>query len=274
MKEFLKSNFLYIIMIIAIVAGGIVIKVKGFEYSLENSNHQRLEVIINTPYDEKEMSSVINEAYKKQHTVKTSSIFNTTVAIDAKEFTDDDITAILNKINEKYGTNYSLKNMKLADIIDEYELSDVSSMKDKEVEEVIAQIKEKYGLEFTKDELADTSSIKVAKKDVNALDILSTVKKFVLPLIIVTSLILLYIEIRAFKYDKLIFIKILLKLVITEACLVAVIALVRLPLSNVVITALVAFGIGQLLVFNVKNENRRKKIKEEENRAELEDVEE
>ena len=264
MSNFLKSNFLYIIMIIAIIAGAIVIKAKNFEYSLENMDHQRLEVILESPYDEKEMNKAINEAYNKKHIVRTSSLFETTVAIDAKEFTDEDITAILNKLNEKYGTNYSLKNLKLAEIIDKYSLSDVSSMKDKEVKEVISKIKKEYNLEYTKDELANTSSIKVAKKDVKALDVVSTIKKFVLPLALAIGLILLYMEIRAFSFDKLVFIKALLKLVITEGCLVAVIAIVRLPLSDMVITALTAFGIVQLLVLNIKNENLRKKHKEEE----------
>lgn len=264
MSSFLKSNFLYIIMIIAIIAGAIVIKVKGFEYSLENSNHQRLEIILESPYEEKDMEKLINEAYNKYHTVRTSSIFETTVAIDAKEFSDEDITNILNKLNEKYGTNYSIKNLKLTEIIDKYELSDVSSMKDKEVKEIISKIKDEYGLEYTKDELADTSSIKVALKDVKGLDIVSTIKKFVLPLVVVIVLILLYMELRSFSFDKLIFIKVLLKLVITEACLVAVIAIIRLPLNNLVVTALTAFGIAELLVLNIKNENVRKKIKAEE----------
>jgi len=266
MSNFLKSNFLYVIMIIAIIAGAIVIKVKNFEYSLEYTNHQRLEVILESPYDEKEMNKIIGEAYKKNHVVRTSSLFGTTVAIDGKDFSDEDVTNILNKINEKYGTKYTLKNLKLKEIIDKYNLSDVKNMKDKEVKEVISKVKDEYGLDFTKEELSDTKSIKVAIRDVKGfdLDILSTIKKYALPLILVIAFILLYMEIRAFSYDKLIFIKVLLKLIITEGCLIAVVAIIRLPINDLVVTALTIIGLLELIMFNFKNENVRKAVKAEE----------
>lgn len=266
LKNFLKNNFIYIIMIIAIIAGANVIGLKGFEYSIENSNHQRLEIILDTTYNEKEMDDIVKSAISDKYILRTSSLFGTTVAIDSKNFTDEEITNVLNKINEKYGTNYSIKNLKLSEIIDKYELTDIESMEDKEVEEVISKIKEEYNLDYTKEELADTESIKVDLTDIKGINVLDTVNKFIIPVVVAVVLILVYMEIRSFKYDKLVILKTFVKLLITELFLIAVVAIIRLPLSNLVITGLTAIGIAELLVFNIQNEKivANKKEKESE----------
>lgn len=258
-----KNKFLYIIMIITIIIGGVVIALKGFNYSLENSNHQRLEIILDSPYNEKEMKKIVKSVIKDAYMVRTSSLFETTVAIDSKDFSDEEIISIFGKINEKYGTNYSMKTIKLKNIIDEYELSNVSSMKDKEINEKIAQIKEKYNLEFTKEELADTSSIKADISNIIGIDIMDTVNKFMIPVIIAVVIILVYISLRGIKYDKLIAVKSLLKLIITEAFLVAVIAIIRLPLNSILITGLTVIGFAELVLFNVQNEKMITNKKEE-----------
>ena len=126
-------------MIIAIIAGAVVVALKGFEYSIENIDHQRLEVILDVPYNEDEMDDLIDSVISDKYILRTSSLFKTIVAIDSKEFTDEEITNVLNKINEKYNTNYSLKNLKLSEIIDKYNLSDIENMEDKEVEDAISK---------------------------------------------------------------------------------------------------------------------------------------
>ena len=62
-------------MIIAIIAGSIVVGMKGFRYSLENSNHKRFEIILESPYDEKEMKDIVKSVIKDNHSVRTSSLF-------------------------------------------------------------------------------------------------------------------------------------------------------------------------------------------------------
>ena len=138
-------------------------------------------------------------------------------------------------------------------------------MEDKEVEDAISKIKEEYNLEYTKEELADTESIKVDLTNIKAINVLDTLKKFIVPLSIAVVLILLFIALRAVKYDKLVFIKDLLKLIITELFLVAVVAIIRIPISSLVITGIVAIGIVELLALNVQNERmiKRNKLKEE-----------
>ena len=66
------------------------------------------------------------------------------------------------------------------------------------------------------------------------------------------------------KFDKLIFIKDLVKLLITELFLVAVVAIIRIPLSSLVVTTIVTVGIAELLAFNIQNEKIIKRNKEKE----------
>lgn len=264
LKNVIKNNFIYIIMIIAIIAGGVVVSLKGFEYSIENMDHQRLEIILDTQYNEEEMDDIINQATNDRYILRTSSLFKTIVAIDSKEFTDEEINNILNKINEKYGTDYSIKNLKLSEIIEKYNLSDIENMEDKEIEDTISKIKEEYNLDYTKEELADTESMKVDLTKIKGISILDTLKKFFVPTVVAVVLILLFIELRALKFDKLIFIKDLVKLLITELFLVAVVAIIRIPLSSLVVTTIVTVGIAELLAFNIQNEKIIKRNKEKE----------
>ena len=255
-KDILMKYHFYVVMIFAIIAGAILVGIRGFEYSIENADHERLEVILNAPYDEKEMDDLVDSALNDDYIVRTSSLFGTIVAIDSKDFTDEEITSILNKINEKYGTDYSLKNLKLSEIIEKYELSDVESMKEDKLKETIEKIKTEYNLEYTKDELADTESIKVDLNKIKGINILDTVKKFVVPVIVSIIAIIAYIGIRAAKYDKLASIKALGKLVITEMFIVAVVAIIKLPVDNSLVTGLVAIGILELVIMNIQNEKR------------------
>ena len=90
----IKNNFIYIIMIIAIIAGAVVVALKGFEYSIENIDHQRLEVILDVPYNEDEMDDLIDSVISDKYILRTSSLFKTIVAIDSKEFTDEEIDEV------------------------------------------------------------------------------------------------------------------------------------------------------------------------------------
>ena len=42
----MKKKSLYIIMIIAVILGAMIVKVKGFNYSTLYSKHKRIEIII------------------------------------------------------------------------------------------------------------------------------------------------------------------------------------------------------------------------------------
>ena len=81
LKNVIKNNFIYIIMIIAIIAGGVVVSLKGFEYSIENMDHQRLEIILDTQYNEEEMDDIINQATNDRYILRTSSLFKTIVTM-------------------------------------------------------------------------------------------------------------------------------------------------------------------------------------------------
>lgn len=252
----LKKNYIYVIMILAIIAGAIVIGLKGFAYSIENSDHERLEIILNSPYDEKEMDKLVDSALNDDYIVRTSSLFGTIVAIDSKDFTDEEITSVLNKINKKYGTEYSLKNLKLAEIIEKYELSDVESMEEEALNETIEKIKTEYNLEYTKEELADTESIKIDLNTIKGINVSDTVNKFTVPVIVSVLAIIAYIGIRAASQDKLAFLKALGKLVVTELFIIAVIAIIRVPVDNTLVTGLVVIGLVELVIMNIQNEKR------------------
>ena len=122
----MKKKSLYIIMIIAVILGAIIVKVKGFNYSTLYSNHKRIEIIIGSEYDLKDVKKIADEAIKSDNVVRKSTLYGTSVSIDAKELSDDEITSLFAKLNEKYSKEYNIKDVKKENILQELEVKSIN----------------------------------------------------------------------------------------------------------------------------------------------------
>ena len=61
----MNKKLLYGLMIIAIIVGAIMVRVKGYNYSIINSNHTRIEVSLNQDFDLKDVKQIANESFSK-----------------------------------------------------------------------------------------------------------------------------------------------------------------------------------------------------------------
>ncbi|MBR3133150.1 MAG: hypothetical protein IKG42_03655 [Clostridia bacterium] len=255
----MKNKLLYIIMLIAIVLGVIVICIKGFNLSVDFSKHQRILVNIDTEFDIKDMKKIAKESFKSDYKVRKSNLFGTAVIFDVKDVSDEEIRNLLDKINEKYGTEYNIKQVKLPQIIEEMNLSDISSMTDDEINEKITTIIEEYDLEYTADELKETSS-KVRLINVEKIKLYDYLKPYILPSIISFVLVLVYFGIRYCKLEKNAWFKepfkLLIKTVLIQLFLISAIAITRIPVNEYLAVALISILMLQIIVETVKNENR------------------
>ncbi|MBR3153169.1 MAG: hypothetical protein IKF52_06205 [Clostridia bacterium] len=260
----MKNKLLYIIMIIAIILGIIVIAVKGFNLSVDFAKHQRILINIDEEFDIKDMNKIAKEVFKSNYKVRKSNLFGTAAIIDVKDVSDEDITTLLDKVNEKYETEYSLKQIKLPQIKEELKLDDISSLTDDELKEKINSIKEKYGLEYTADELKDSSS-KVKIINVERIKLYDYIKPYIIPVLISFGLIIVYFGIRYFKLGKNAWLKepirLLFNVVIMQLFLVSIIAITRIPINEYVAIIMVAILILQVLTETMKNEKRLLEMK-------------
>lgn len=255
----MKNKFLYVLMIIAIILGAVVFAVKGFNYDVVFSKHQRIEIVLDEDYKMSDMKDIVKKNIKSDSKIYKSTLFGTSVIIETKDVSDEELTNLISKINEKYGMDLELKDAKLPIILKEMNISDVSSMSDDDVNTKISEIKEKYGLEYTKEELSSTTSnIKIS--DIDKINLYDVIRPYLFPVILSIVLVLVYFGIRYFKLEKKAIIKepvnLLFKILILQLFLISVVVLTRIPFNNYVIDCMVVILILQIFVETYRNEKR------------------
>lgn len=262
----MKRKALYIIMIIAIVLGIILVKIKDFNYSTLYGEHKRLEIVMGTGFDIKDVQTIANQTINKKSIARTTTLFETSVAIDAKDFTDTELNTLFSKLNEKYSKEFSIKDLKRDNILKEMNVESVSDMTDEEVTNLISQIKEKYNLEYTKDELTATSSL-VRMVSVPKISIYDMLKDCIIPALISLGIVMVYFAIRYHKLYKkawiLVPLKLAFELILNQCFILSVIALARIPVSIYLPALLIFIWLLEIVSETVKNEKQLIKIKEE-----------
>lgn len=263
----MKNKIIYIIMIIAIVLGAVIAKVKGFNYGILYSEHKRLEIIIGQEYNIEDVKKIVDETIKTKHTVRKATLYGTTVAIDANEFKNEELNNLFNKLNEKYSKNYSTSDLKKEEILDDLKVDSISEKTDDELNELVSQIKDKYGIEYTVDDIKNYTT-KVRMSDVQETNIIDTVKGYVITLLISLLIVMVYFGIRYFKLYKNAWIleplKLAAKLILNQLFLLAIVAIVRIPVSAYIPSLLLIIWILQLLSETIQNETKLKETKANE----------
>lgn len=262
----MKNKIIYVIMIIAVILGAIIVKVKGFNYGVLYSEHKRLEIIIGQDFDLKEIKKIVDDTIKSEHVVRRATLYKTTLAIDAKEFKDEEVNNLFTKLNEKYSQNYSSLDLRKAEIFKEMEIENVSEKTDDEITELIKQIKEKYNVDYTAEDLKNATT-RVRIYNSQEINLIDTIKAFILPVIISLIIVMVYYGIRFFKmYDKawiLEPLKLAGKLILNQLFILAIIAIIRIPVSEYVPSILLIVWILQLVLETMRNEVKLKENKEE-----------
>ena len=261
----MKNKAIYIIMIVAIILGAIMIGIKGFNYGTLNSKHKRLEIIIGSNFDLKDAKKIVNDNIKTGSVTRKATLYGTTLVVDAKEFKDEEINNLLSKLNEKYSKNLSVKDMKKNEILTNLNVESLNEKTDDEIQELINQIKQQYNLEYTKEELLDTSS-SVRMIEIPETNIFDILKDFISPLGVSLVIIMIYFGIRYFKLYKnawiLVPLKLACMLILNQLFLLSIIAITRIPVSTYLPSVLLLVWILQLVSETINNE---KCLKEKSN---------
>lgn len=262
----MKRKALYIIMIIAILLGIIVVKLKDFNYSTLYGEHKRLEIVMGSNFNIKDVQTIANQTINKKSIARTTTLFKTSVAIDAKDFTDTELNTLFSKLNEKYSKEFSIKELKKDDILKEMNVESVADMTDEEVANLISQIKEKYNLEYTKEELTATSS-SVRITSIPKVSVYDMLKGCIVPGLISLAIVAVYFAIKYHKLYKKAWIlaplKLIFELILNQAFILSVVALARIPVSMYLPALLIFIWLLQIVSETVKNEKLLMELKEE-----------
>lgn len=107
----------YLIIILVVVVGIIMVALKGFNFELKYQDAKRIEIVLNKDFEESEIKQIAKESFGGQKVlVQKLEIYEDAVTITAKEITDEQKTDLVNKVNEKYGTELKTEDISVIDV--------------------------------------------------------------------------------------------------------------------------------------------------------------
>ena len=118
MKQFIKSKQLKIILIaLVIIAGIVMIAVKGFNFDLKYQDTQRVELYLKTEFNISDIRQITDEVFGNQKVmIQKVEVFEDSVSITTTSISDEQKSNLITKINEKYGTELTAEDTTVEDI--------------------------------------------------------------------------------------------------------------------------------------------------------------
>ncbi len=196
-------------IILLIIAGIVVVALKGVKVSLILQQHEEINIYIGKPIDIQDMKSICKEVFKdKRFVVRDLDIFTDAYSINVESVINEEKDELISKVNEKFGVNITTED--------------------------------------------------ISEKNVSNIRIRDIVKPYIKPVLISTVLMAVYVVIRFRKESAIKLLgKILGIIVLTEAVIFSIIAVLRVPLSATMINLMAVIAVIELCLYINKLETRK-----------------
>ncbi len=113
----MKSKTLLAIAILIIIAGAIMVATIGFNVDLKYQDTKQIEIGLETEYKMEDIRQITNEVFEnKKVEIREVESFGTVVGIRVKEATEEEINLLLEKTNQKYGTENTTETIRVNDV--------------------------------------------------------------------------------------------------------------------------------------------------------------
>lgn len=201
-------------LILLIIAGIVVVALKGFNVSLTCKQHESISLYIGKEINMNDVKTICKDVFgNKKFILKDVELFNDSFNISVETITNEEKEELINKINEKYGTNFTAENVKVN----------------------------------------TNSNIRIR----------DLVKPYFKPVVVSAVLIAVYLVIRFRKVNAFKLLGTILgEIVLTEFALASFIAIVRIPLSPILINIMASIAVIELLVYINNKEKSKKEVNE------------
>ena len=101
-------------LIVFILAGLIVVLLKGFNVDFMLRSHDSVEYKFETEVNLEEIKQIVKEQLgKKRFNIRIVETFNDTISINSLEITEEEKNNIVSKLNEKYGNEVNLDELQI-----------------------------------------------------------------------------------------------------------------------------------------------------------------
>lgn len=102
-----------IAILILVVIGILIIAFNGVKLSLENSANTRIEIAINKQFENSDVAQLLDGIFEKnKFKIEKVGAFKDSIGIVVKNTTEEQNNKVIEKLNEKYGTNLSNTDIK------------------------------------------------------------------------------------------------------------------------------------------------------------------
>lgn len=103
MKKIKSPKIIYLVAVLIIIVGIIVTCIWKTNFSLEYSEHTRINVYIGKEFNIDDIKQIAEEVFeKKEIKYQNIEIFNDSIAINVKELNDKELALLKEKVKEKY----------------------------------------------------------------------------------------------------------------------------------------------------------------------------
>ena len=270
----MKKKLLIITIIIAII-GALVVIFKGFNVSSNYRAHKSINIPINADFNIEDVQTIADEIFgKKNAYLERAGVYNDSVVINVKDVSDEQLTNLKNKINEKYQTkqkitisigkeDYNVDDIKaIANEVFAKEDSVVEKSTDDakyvtieaniitndELEKLNSKINEKYELKNETSSIGVTQVITV--NEIPRVRLTDMAKQYGKYTAISAVIILVYFAIRFKKLGAMkTILGSIISIILAEIFYMAIIAITRYPIDKMVIIGSIAiyiFGVTYL----------------------------
>lgn len=96
-----KKIIVLIITIAIILAGAVIYFTLGFNHSLESGKNKKIEISLGFNFDESKMQEILKDTFD-DYLLQIGNDTNDTAIITVKDISDEQKTALIEKVNEKY----------------------------------------------------------------------------------------------------------------------------------------------------------------------------
>ena len=109
-----KSKIVIGIIALVIIVGIIVTLTVGLNFDLRYQDSKRIELYLETDFNISDIKQITNEVMpREQVIIQKVEVYEDTVSITAKDITDEQKQSIIDKANEKYGTELSADSVEV-----------------------------------------------------------------------------------------------------------------------------------------------------------------
>jgi len=281
----MKKKILTVSIIVMIIAAFIVAAI-GFNVDIKYRSHTSIIIPLGESYNMEDIKKITTEVFGKADIViEKSGVYDDEVSIRVAEASDEQITALKNKINEKYnitqniyvliGDEYDVETVKEAvkDVIgkddfkvekesenEKYASIEANVLAEKDIEAINDKINEKFGLSNKASSISGSNII--TKQSIPRVRLTDMAKQYILFSGISAIVVLAYFVIRYRKLGiKDVVQDAVTILAFAELLYMSIIAITRFPINKLIVIGAFAVYFAIITYLNARYMNKSEKQK-------------